>query len=79
MVSTVRNQAESGKYKLRLSCQPQPASLQGQELTVASHKIGGACTDGSEGGLHLSCCEFDSHRLHQFMGIPSGYQRSQLR
>lgn len=38
--STVRNQAESGKYKLRLSCQPQPASLQGQELTVTSNKLG---------------------------------------
>lgn len=38
--STVRNQAESGKYKLRLSCQPQPAPLQGQELTVTSNKLG---------------------------------------
>lgn len=38
--STVRNQAESGKYKLRLSCQPQPATLQGQELTVTSNKLG---------------------------------------
>lgn len=27
---------------------------------------GVACTKGGEGGLHLSCGGFDSHRLHQF-------------
>ena len=34
----------------------------GRKLTVA---FGVACAKGGEGGLHLSCGEFDSHRLHQ--------------
>lgn len=36
----------------------------GRKLTVA---FGVACAKGGEGGLHLSCGQFDSDRLHKIL------------
>lgn len=44
-----------------------------------SIQYGVACSKGSDGGLHLSCCEFDSHRLHQVQrGTQSGCCKASL-